>query len=552
MKRKRIMQAILFAGLYIGLLCLLILFEKDQPVTFGQALWYSLATLTTVGYGDVVPKSVGGMAIGAVFVILSTFLLAFLIGVTLSFMRGNLLPLIRLALSEGKNWFIFEEYNTRSRIVGSNLQKEDSGSVVVFSDNPSGIYDRHSDAASEKNAVENFAGKGKAEVCTSLDTEAVIRRASDKKRCLVFCMDENGFRNYQRAVTLLDSGARVCCLSEYEPDRYPSSLIIYNPYVSCARQYWEKYQVSFSGETIVIIGQGKYAEAILEQALLVNVFHPDQQVRYLVFGDFREFRLNHPFLSRICTCRDLPEYKTLLQSTDSAEEENRGDILVFSEEPWNEDHEVLKKADRIILCFDDEEKTLSAFNTLHRYIPISASVYTRLSQYQYAGSMDTGACMISFGSPEELLTPENVLHRQLEDRGRILHEIYLKSNGKTSPCWEELSAFQRSSNTSSADHLLVKVRILLGGRAGKELTKEILEAAFIKWQEEWPENKDFFRRIEHERWMRFHLMNNWQYNEIRDDWKRLHTSIRPFDCLSEAEQVKDDYAWELIGKLACN
>ena len=77
-----------------------------------------------------------------------------------------------------------------------------------------------------------------------------------------------------------------------------------------------------------------------------------------------------------------------------------------------------------------------------------------------------------------------------------------------------------------------------------------MQEAFVKWQNEWPQKKDFFRRVEHERWMRFHLMNNWQYSEVRDDRKRLHPSLLPFDRLDEKEQAKDDYAWELLGELA--
>lgn len=37
--------------------------------TLGDALWYTLATLSTVGYGDVVPRSAMGRAVGAAFVL---------------------------------------------------------------------------------------------------------------------------------------------------------------------------------------------------------------------------------------------------------------------------------------------------------------------------------------------------------------------------------------------------------------------------------------------------------------------------------------------------
>ena len=537
MNKKRIIRALLLAGVYLVLLYLFTFFENSQGITFAQAIWYSLATLSTVGYGDVVPQSTGGMIIGGLFAMCSTFLFAFVVGVVLSIMRGSLLPMLRLAVSGGKSWYIFEEFTIPSRIMGQNIQRESSKNVVVFANTPSSNND----------------GKGKSEIYTTLSAESVIRRASDKDRCLVFCMDHNGFSNYQRAASLLDTGARVCCMSEFEPDHYPSSLILFNPYISCASLYWSKYPVRLSGETIVLIGSGKYADAILEQALVVNVLAPNQQIRYIVYGDFEQFRLNHPCLSQICNCSD--------QLPAPGQKDPRGDTLVFSSAPWNEDHGVLKTADRIILCFDDEEETLSTFFTLHKYVPTTATIYARLSQdadgapIRFGNSSQQGVpddalpqetkeSLIRFGNPEELLTPEIVLHRHLDKWARTMHEIYLTSSGLTSPRWEELDAFKRRSNCASADHILVKMRILLG--------EETLEAAFEQWQKEWPEKKAFFREIEHERWMRFHFMNNWQYNKVRNDAKRLHSSLLPFDSLDEKEQSKDDYAWELLGKLARN
>lgn len=543
MNKKRITQVFLLAGVYLVLLYLFTFFENSQGITFGQAIWYSLATLSTVGYGDVVPKSPGGMVIGGFFAMLSTFLFAFIVGVVLSIMRGSLLPMLRLAISRGKTWYIFEEFSPRSRIMGQNIQKESKDNVVVIANTPASYND----------------GKGKSEIYTTLSADAVIRRASDKRRCRVFCMDDNGFVNYLRGVSLMNSGAQICCLSEFEPDHYPSSLILFNPYISCASLYWSKYPARLSGESIVLIGGGKYAEAILEQALVVNVFDPDQHIQYLVYGDFEQFRLNHPFLSQVCNCSDRP--------LSPGQNNSRGDTLVFSSAPWNEDHEVLKAADRIILCFDNDEETLSTFAMLHKYVPTSAAIYARLSQDAEASEIHFTnpaglqalkselppahkRALIRFGNPVELLTPDIVLHRHLDQWARTMHEIYLTSSGLTSPRWEELDAFKRRSNCASASHILVKVRVLLGEQVGQELTKEILEAAFEAWQKEWPEKKDFFRRLEHERWMRFHFMNNWQYNKVRDDSKRLHSSLLPYDKLDEKERAKDDYAWELLGELA--
>jgi len=55
--------------------------------SFGDAIWWSIVTLTTGGYGDIVPHSFGGRIIGFVFLFLSLGTYAFLIGQITSIMN---------------------------------------------------------------------------------------------------------------------------------------------------------------------------------------------------------------------------------------------------------------------------------------------------------------------------------------------------------------------------------------------------------------------------------------------------------------------------------
>lgn len=50
--------------------------ESDFP-TFGLALWWALQTVTTVGYGDVVPTTAAGRVIGGVEMVLGVSFIAF-------------------------------------------------------------------------------------------------------------------------------------------------------------------------------------------------------------------------------------------------------------------------------------------------------------------------------------------------------------------------------------------------------------------------------------------------------------------------------------------
>jgi voltage-gated potassium channel len=73
-----------FAGAFVGWLA-----DRKDFDSFGDALWWALQTVTTVGYGDVVPSSGVGRVIGA-FVIISgiAFLTVITAAVTAALIEG--------------------------------------------------------------------------------------------------------------------------------------------------------------------------------------------------------------------------------------------------------------------------------------------------------------------------------------------------------------------------------------------------------------------------------------------------------------------------------
>ncbi len=124
------------AALFIALIIALPYVEATgadpQIVGVGDAVWYALVTVTTVGYGDLSPKTPLGKAIGAFFVLASLGILGVLIGQV-----GGALASRRERRRlghfgyTGQNHVVVLGYNPLARGVIEELVEADLGVVVV-------------------------------------------------------------------------------------------------------------------------------------------------------------------------------------------------------------------------------------------------------------------------------------------------------------------------------------------------------------------------------------------------------------------------------------
>lgn len=88
MKQVSVSRLVFFAVVYIVLYLALVFSVYHAEVdndgsnikSMGEALWFSIVTLTTVGYGDYYPVTTGGRIVGLVFILLSLGFYAILIG----------------------------------------------------------------------------------------------------------------------------------------------------------------------------------------------------------------------------------------------------------------------------------------------------------------------------------------------------------------------------------------------------------------------------------------------------------------------------------------
>ena len=518
-RKKKLWAAAAVAGIYLFLLLLLVRAEAGAKAanirSFSQALWYSLTTLTTVGYGDLYPVTAGGRLIGAFFQLLGVGLLAFIIGMAFSAMKNRMMPVLRAVIFRNRNCYIFTAKNARSEALAAALRRDEPDCLLFFADR-------------------------------ELAPEMLLPFRPANKETGVFCIGKNPVENERQASFLRnhfsgsalqeenkagkhgdEPGLRFYCLTEHEPEQLPENATTFNPAELCARLYWNAYPVLDPDEEIILIGSGASAEFLLEEALLRNVLDTEQHIRYHVFGSFDNFRRNHPRLREVC----------------SLEEGMPGrDSVLFRPDMWNADAKLLARADRIVVCTESEERTVAILNQMLRYFPIRGRIYACLSS--------PFERVTAFGSPEEIFTPELVMRTRLNRTAMELHEIYRQESGREIPEWNLLGSFMRRSNLASADHLMTKIRILLGKNVSSALTPELCRQAWQAFSTADEGARQSFRRIEHERWRRFHYLNGWQYGEKRDDIARTHPLLRPFDELPEEEQKKNDYAWFLIRNLA--
>lgn len=509
--------------IYFLLMFLLYLVEhvyggnESQIQSPGDAAWYILATLTTVGYGDVTPVTGLGKVIGALLMISSAGILTFLLGIIISLFFGRLLPVFSLWKNKNREWYIFTQSNPKTRFFANKLASQDRNCLCVFCADPKTFKQEQTE--SEKNVI-----------AIDENAETLLASRGKKRQAHLFFMTENGWDNYRDANEFLKTTKQidftVYCETEYSPERIPDHMVLFNLPDNTARSYWMDSPVDPKEKTVLFIGSGKFASRLLERGLLINVFPDEHNLEYHLFGDWNKFKQEHYELGNAISIDKIS---------------GTSDSVIFESGSWRDSGELIGRADRIIICGDSEEENLTVMNELFLYYPLHAKVDI------HASLIDERCGMI--GNPERVISRENVMKDKLNHTAITLNDLYREKTG--SGCaFNELKTFYRQSNISSADHLLTKIRLLLPEENITQVTSEACEKAYEKYSHLSEEEKEKCRYLEHKRWLRFYVMNNWSYDAKRDNSSRHHTMIVPYDKLTKEEQILDDSAWEVLEEVA--
>lgn len=521
MKRRKKIYLYMTAALillYFGLVSLLYFSEYSSGSamirTFGDAVWYSLVTLTTVGYGDLTPVTPLGYAVGVVFLLLSAGIMMTLFGAVISFVTSEGLPLLLLGLQRKKDWYYFADYGPESYTLAANIYKEDPNTVIIFGE-------KREDQMEFPDYPCLFISVSPSRI--------VACKKNKGKKCRVFLMKENDIGVNSRAVDLYRLPVEVYARTTNGQDHVSGNINFFHSYDCCARQYWRSKPLCSHEDTIIIIGFGNYGRCILERAILINIISADQHVAYHIFGDPRRFLAMHSHL------RETFSVGAVSDTIDS---------LIFHDDAWETYHELLEWADRIIICPDDEPEGWNIFWRLNRYYRIRGQIDLHSSRKAPGVSY--------FGTNEEIYTPNQIMRTGLNKAAIMINELFRSSVSYPTYSWEELDDLHRESKIAAADHILMKIRVLLKDETITELTSGTVEKAYRTYCETKTDKsmQDMYRRLDHMRWLRFYTFYNWSYGPARDDAARQHPMFCPYAELTEEQKRERDAAWELLGSIS--
>ena len=506
--KKQIRLLLAGLGIYVILLVLLTAAESraaDATIrSFGDAIWFSLITMTTVGYGDLSPVTPAGRILGVIFALCSIGILAALIGIGLRLVKDELVPGLKLKFGKKQKWYAFREENPDSAALAEKLRERENDCLLIFPDGEKLL-------------------EGADIVRTRAGTERLIRLRGRAEGLMLFFMGEDPWENYALARKAVELGAEACCMADIRPDRIPAGLRLFSPSEAMSRSYWKEHPLKAAENCLVLIGAGESCGALLERALLTNVFEPGRKTEYHVFGSAGGFRILHP------------------ETVKALSGEGEEDLLRFYDTDWKNERELLRRADRIILCEEEDSENLEICGQLQKWFVTSGEIHVRLHEKRED--------ILTFGEREKSLTPEFVLKDEIDRWAIRMNDIY-NENAAVPTAWGDLSAFLRQSNIAAADHLIVKARILLEREDLTELTEQDCREAYARYCAIRETQAEVLQRTEHKRWMRFYQMYNWKYDPERQNSLRLHPMMRPYEELADEDRRKDSFAWEMLGRIS--
>ncbi len=133
-----------------------------------------------------------------------------------------------------------------------------------------------------------------------------------------------------------------------------------------------------------------------------------------------------------------------------------------------------------------------------------------------------------------------------------INDIFRRSVSYPTLDWKDLDEFHRQSKIVAADHLHMKIRILLEDEQITGLSLYAAERAYQKYRETKAVEavNETYRRLDYMRWLRFYVFYNWRYGAAHDEAERQHPMLCGYGKLTPEQKKERDAAWELLGLIS--
>ncbi len=275
---------------------------------------------------------------------------------------------------------------------------------------------------------------------------------------------------------------------------------------------------------LVVVGLTQLGEAFVTQAAQIGHFLDLRPLRVTIVDGqaserSSEFLARQPGVAQAC---DLE----IVQMLTSEERFARLEFLGAGEEQVT-----------VIFCNERDEENVSLALMLADHAAGDVKLLARVAERRGLAqllepaleALDGGRISI-FGTIEEVCRWEFLSDERIDILAKAFHEMYGVRHEIAG--WEELPEDMRQINRGAADHIAVKLREI-----GCRLVEQggSTETAF----EFTPDEVEQLARVEHRRWSASQLLAGWKSGPERDDRKKVHPSLIPWEALSEAEKEKD-------------
>jgi len=302
---------------------------------------------------------------------------------------------------------------------------------------------------------------------------------------------------------------------------------------------------------LIVVGFGRMGQSLALQAARTAHYANDKQLRITAIDleaplRKRDLFALYPAFEEVC--------ETTFITADGRNPQTHADIDKLCGEP--------NSIVTVAVCVDDDSRSLAiASGIAARLKDRGVPVLVRLSEETglavllgddtcYSGRLGQ---LCPFGQTSRVATREVLLSEKLDETARAIHEAYreLRRQGgrsagnPSSAPWEELRSDFRESNRQQTDHMSAKLRAAGCSVEPIEPRASVTRQPFAFTDEE----IELLAKMEHSRWCAERLLAGWKRADKDDKPRKISSSLKPWDELTEEVKDYDRETVRIIPKL---